>query len=130
MKNIVIGLSVAVVVACVAPALGTVILPEDDVTYRGSSRYNNTSVYGLFTKGNGTSDRAYVEFVAGGETATSASLKLYNYWSNASAPINFDVRIRAISEDEAGYVSWTTPRGQRLRGPHTRPHGRWWVISM
>ncbi len=125
MKGLLIGLCMAVVVACVAPALGTVILPEDDVTYRSSTRYNNTSVYGLFTKGTGTTDRGYAEFVIGNTTATSAVLKLYNYWSNASVPVNFDVRIRAISESEAGYVQWTDTAGP---APSGTSHETAWTL--
>lgn len=127
MKNIVIGLSVAVVVACVAPALGAVILPEDDVTYRGGTRYNNTSVYGLFTKGDGSNDRAYVEFPLDTMPATSATLKLYNYWGTPQGKtVVATVRIRGISENETGYVAWTDTAGP---APSGTAHESWTIVA-
>ncbi|MDM8007436.1 MAG: PEP-CTERM sorting domain-containing protein [Phycisphaerae bacterium] len=129
MRNIAIGLSVAVVVACVAPALGAVILPEDDATWRTSTLRNNVVVsgtpFGLFTRASSTNDRAYTEFVIGNTTATAASLKLYNFWSKESAPVNQNVRIRGISSGEAGYVDWADTAGP---APSGTAHESWTIV--
>ena len=71
--------SVVAAMALASSGFASTILPEDDVTYRGTAIKTTMS---LFTKGNGTSDRAYVEFPLGSESATSAVLKLYNYWGH------------------------------------------------
>ncbi len=109
------------------------ILPTDDVTYRGSSRYNNTSVYGLFTKGDGNSDRAYLQFSADTTSATSATLNLYNYWGTPQGKtVNFDIRVRGIGENEAGYVSWTelaTPAPSGTSHESWAIQGDWHVDS-
>ncbi len=125
MSKLSYGLCVALVTATVTPALGTVILPEDDATWRGTSRYNATSVFGLFTKGDGTSDRAYLEFPLDTTTATSATLKLYNYWTSSQHPVDVNVRIRGISDSEAGYQAWTEEAGP---APSGQAHESWTIV--
>lgn len=122
--------AVLAVLVFVSSGFASIILPEDDATWRLQSgkenRYNHTSVYGLFTKGNGTADRAYVEFPLDSTPATSAVLKLYNYWGTPqSKTVVATVRIRAISEDETGYVQWTDTAGP-MPSPGTA-HETWTV---
>lgn len=127
MRKVSTGLCVAMFVAGAMPAIGAIILPEDDVTYRSSNRYNNTNVFGLFTKGGGTTDRAYVEFLLDATPVTSATLKLYNYWGAPQGKtVNCDVRIRAISENEAGYVQWTDTAGP---APSGTSHESWTIVA-
>ncbi len=109
------------------------ILPTDDVSYRGGTRYNNTSVYGLFTKGNGASDRGYMQFSADTTPVTSAILHLYNYWGTPQGKtVNFDVRVRGIGENEAGYLVWTelaTPAPSGTSHESWAIQGDWHVDS-
>lgn len=120
-------LTSVLVISIVVPALGATILPEDDVTYRNTTRYNSASGLGLFTKGNGTSDRGYVEFVADTTAASSASLKLYNFWGTPQGKVvNFDIRVRGIGENEAGYVQWTDTAGP---APSGTSHEAWTLVG-
>lgn len=120
-------LAAAIVVSVLTPAWGAVIAPEDDVTYRNATRYNGASGLGLFTKGNGTSDRGYVEFVADTTAATSATLKLYNFWGTPQGKtVNFDIRVRGIGENEAGYVQWTDTAGP---APSGTSHESWTLVG-
>jgi hypothetical protein len=78
---------------------------DDDASWRGNTRYNSSGTYfGLFTKGGGTSDRAYVEFslptVPIGYELVSADLLLYNYWGTPQGKtVNYDIRIRGTEMD-------------------------------
>ncbi|HOA74596.1 MAG TPA: DNRLRE domain-containing protein [Phycisphaerae bacterium] len=117
---------VSVVAACTSMSVAATILPEDDVTYRGATRYNNTNVFGMFTKGDGAADRGYIEFALGSEAASSAVLKLYNYWGAPHGKtVNATVRLRAISEDEPGYVTWTDTAGP---APSGTAHEDWTIL--
>lgn len=74
----------------------------DDVTWRGTTRYNNTNVFGLFTRNDGNSDRAYVEFalpnVPAGFELVNANLLLYNYWGTPHGKtVNQNVRVRGTT---------------------------------
>lgn len=119
--------SVVAAIVFVSSSFGSVILPEDDVSYRGGTRYNHTSVFGMFTKGNGASDRGYVEFPLGSESVSSAVLKLYNYWGTPQGKtVNATVRIRGISEDETGYVAWSDTAGP---APSGTAHEEWTILA-
>lgn len=96
-----LAIALALAILAVLPAFAETytINGADDVTWRGSTAYNNTSVFGLFTKGDGTSDRAYVEFalpnVPVGYELVGANLLLYNYWGTPQGKtVSCDVRIR------------------------------------
>lgn len=88
MKHVLV---VAIVGSAVLPSWGGVIISSDDVTFRGSTRQNNNTPFGLFARGG--ADRAYAEFTLGATPATSATLSLYNAWNKASSPVNRDVQI-------------------------------------
>lgn len=109
------------------PIWGEQILPTDDATWRVNSRYDAHSVLGLFTKADGGADRAYLQFQLGAAPVSLAELKLYSYWgtSTGGATVNADVRIRGISQSDAGYVNWTEEAGP---APSGTAHESWDVL--
>lgn len=87
------GLCVVLMLALSVPSLASIIIASDDVTFRGSTRHNNSDPFGLFARGG--SDRAYASFTLDNTPATSATLNLYNAWNKATSPVNRDVQITA-----------------------------------
>ena len=123
MRNISIGLCVAMFVACAVPALGARIDTVNDVSDKAGSVKNAINPFGLFARY--SNERAYVEFSLDSTPATSATLNLYNGWFKATSPVNRTIQIDggtggfnedAVSSAQlialaAGFVP-TTPQSQ------------------
>jgi len=89
MRNTLIGLCVAMVVACAVPALGARIDTVNDVSDKGGTVYNNSDPFGLFARY--SNETAYVEYTLDSTPASSAMLHLYNAWDKASSPVDCDM---------------------------------------
>jgi hypothetical protein len=91
-------------------------IPNDDVTTRGSiaTNYDEADLgggvyFGLLAKG--SVDFGWLEFTFGAAPTDSATLNLYNYWTNASSPVDWDIVVRgeAFNFDEAALTGANKP---------------------
>ncbi len=87
----------SITIGCVCAVLPVTsaqnLVPNDDVTVRpGRGNLNASSPLGLLVKADGSA--SFVEFTFGAAPAVVATLRLYNFWSNAGVPVNYNVRIR------------------------------------
>jgi hypothetical protein len=89
--------SLSVMIGCLCAVLplasAQTVVPNDDVTVRpGRGNLDASSPLGLLVKADGSA--SLVEFTFGAVPAVTATLRVYNFWSNAGSPVNYNVRIR------------------------------------
>jgi len=102
------------------PTLGATISPaKKDAYWRSSTIYVS---YGLFTKGSGTTDRAYIEFTLPNATVSSAKLWLYQGWTGGAAGSN-TVRVRGETTSLTSNPTWCETSG--CSAPSGTTHETW-----
>jgi len=98
-----------------APALATLrINPNDDVTIRGSTNYNATSVFGLFVKN--SSDVSYMEYTLGSVEASEAKLVLHNDDAGVTSPWEIVIKGSEFDFDETSFNDGSAGSGWAVAG--------------